>query len=44
MVIFEVFVFAFRKDISNGSPILCEFFYGCYRHDYYYYYFMVDGM
>jgi hypothetical protein len=26
MVIFEVFVFAFMKDISNGSPISCEFF------------------
>jgi hypothetical protein len=27
MVIFEGFVFAFMKDISNGSPILCEFFF-----------------
>jgi len=26
MVIFEVFVFAFMKDIRNGSPISCEFF------------------
>jgi hypothetical protein len=24
MVTFEVFVFAFMKDISNGSPISCE--------------------
>jgi hypothetical protein len=31
MVIFEVFVFAFMKDISNGSPISCELFKGCYR-------------